>query len=199
MLMIPCPVCGDALRGDRETVGARCPTCREPLYEQPRDPRLGTGGGRCVAHPGNGAVGTCQRCGDYLCGVCWTRWQDKSVCARCVQRALEANEAAPAETRAHLRQAVLAVVFGLAAWGITVVAFLMMMAGMAGEINAILVGFGVIVLLGTPLPSIAGIGQGAAAIRTRGDHMIMATIGLLLSALHTGLIVGMFTFTIWES
>ena len=197
--MIPCPACGDPLRGNRDALGARCPTCREPLYEQPRDPRQGTGAGRCVTHPGNGAVGTCQRCGDYLCGVCWTRWQDKSVCARCVQRALEGNEAPPVEVRAHLRQAVLAVVFAVAAWAITLVAFLMMAAGMSGEINPMLVGFGVIVLLMSPLPGIAGVGQGAAAVRARGDHMIMATIGLLLAALHTGLVVGMFTFAVWES
>ena len=33
----------------------------------------------------------------------------------------------------------------------------------------------------------------------RGDHMILATIGLFLSGLHTGVFLGLFTFALWQN
>ncbi len=143
-------------------------------------------------------MGTCQRCGNYLCTICWTRWLNRSLCTACLERALEAREAAPEETRAHLRQAILAVVFGVAAWGITLVAMVLATLGLEVE-NIILVSLSGFLLLGSPLPAALGIGQGAAAIRARGDHMIMATIGLLLSAFQVGVILGLFLFGIWQN
>jgi hypothetical protein len=203
--MLPCSTCGDPLRGDLTKIGARCPSCREPLYEPARDPRRTSGthealtGSRCTAHANNPAVGTCQRCGDYLCCVCWTRWHGQALCGKCLARSLEGGETAPVEARAHFRQAILAIVFGSLAWLITLLAFLMVFAGAAGQMNVILIGFGVLILLGSPAPAILGVGQGAAAIRARGDHMIMATIGLILSGLHVGMLIGMFTFSMWDS
>jgi hypothetical protein len=195
--MLPCPVCGDPLLGDRERIGARCPTCREPLYEQDRDPhRLAADGSRCVKHPNNGAAGTCQRCGNYLCNICWSRWHDQSLCAACVERALQGGEATPTEARGHLLQAVLAVVFGVIAWLTTIGTIVMIVAGVQGE-NEFLAGVGMIVFLASPVPAVVGMGQGVAAIRARGNHMIMATIGLILSGLHAGMMVGLFTVSVW--
>ena len=197
--MMPCTICGEPLPSDPERTGARCPRCREPLYEPGRDPhRLSAEGGRCAAHPHNGAVATCQRCGNYLCAVCWTRWQQKAVCAGCVNRALEAGETMPAEAKAHLRQAVLAVIFGVLAWLVTLAGFLLAAAGMASGFNEALLVLGGLALLLSPLVSVVGVGQAAAAIRARGDHMIMATIGLILAGLHSGMLVGLFTFSIWN-
>jgi hypothetical protein len=202
--MLPCSTCGNSLRGERDRLGARCPTCREPLYEQARDPHQSANtqeslaGSRCTTHAGNAAVGTCQRCGNYLCSVCWTRWSGQSLCARCLERALETRETSPIEARAHLRQAALAVILGILAWVITLTAAVMVALGGAGD-NLGLAVLGLLVFMASPLPGILGVGQGAAAIRARGDHMIMATLGLILSALHTGMIVGMFTFAAWDS
>jgi hypothetical protein len=58
---------------------------------------------------------------------------------------------------------------------------------------------GAILFLPSPVLSLLGIGQGAAAVRTRGDHLILATAGLLLSALHVGLLVGIFCSNIWQT
>jgi hypothetical protein len=44
-----------------------------------------------------------------------------------------------------------------------------------------------------------GLGQAAAALRARGNAMILATIGLVLNGLYLGALLGLFTFTIWQS
>jgi hypothetical protein len=153
-------------------------------------------------HPANPAVGTCQRCGNYVCGVCWSRWRDRSLCVACVERSLEAGEASPVEKRAHLRQAILGLVFGICAWVIAVLAFILMAAGVAsaegGESGIMLLGVGVIILMATPMLSVLGLGQSAAAIRARGDHMLLATAGLILSGVHTGVVVGLFSLSMWQ-
>ena len=71
--------------------------------------------------------------------------------------------------------------------------------GLEHEPEVGLVAFAGLLLLASPLPAVLGIGQGAAAIRARGDHMILATAGLLLSGLHVGVLVGMFTFAVWQN
>ena len=58
---------------------------------------------------------------------------------------------------------------------------------------------GFLILLASTAPSVFGVGQGAAAIRTRGDHMILATLGLLIAGLHAGMVVGMFTLILWQN
>ena len=111
-----CPACGEYLEGDRDRIGARCPYCRLPLYERPErfKPRPPDTENFCTAHPQNPAVGACQRCGNFQCDLCRSRWRDRSLCVACVNRMLEANEMAPEEARAHLVQSVLALVLGIA-------------------------------------------------------------------------------------
>jgi hypothetical protein len=202
--MLTCPSCRDAIPGDRDQIGARCPRCREPLYEAPHGyPRRSelpdsSAGTRCTAHPGNPALGTCQRCGNFLCAVCRTRWRERSWCMACVERALEAKETSPEEARAHFRQAILAMICGVLAWGLTLAGFLLIALGMSGnDINPVPLIFGFLLLMPTPLPALIGVGQGAAAIRARGDHMILATMGLILSGIHVGVLVGLFTFSVF--
>jgi hypothetical protein len=200
---LQCLTCGERVHGDADQIGARCPRCRLPLYEDPRlawgSPTGSANGSRCVVHDQNGAVGTCQRCGNFLCTVCRTRWRNQVVCIACVERALETQEATPAEASAHFRQAMLAVIFGVIAWLITLVAAGLIAAGATGkEINPVLIGFGFLMLLATPFPALMGVGQGAAAVRARGDHMILATIGLLLSGIHTGVLIGLFSMALWQ-
>jgi hypothetical protein len=67
-----------------------------------------------------------------------------------------------------------------------------------GEMNLIIVGVGTILLMGSPLASVFGIGQAAAAIRIRGDYMNLATAGLILSGVHVGVVVGLFSLAMWQ-
>ncbi len=200
--MFRCFHCHQTIPPADERVGSRCPRCRQPLYEDPRESRAVPavpGESCCTVHGQSAAVGTCQRCGNFMCPLCRTRWRDRVLCLACVSRALESKEQAPAEARAHLRQAVLSVLFGGVAWVIGLVSFAMLLAGAMNGPNLALVGFGFLGLLATPLPALLGIGQAAAAIRARGDHMILATIGLFLSGLHTGVFLGLMTFAVYQN
>jgi hypothetical protein len=194
-----CPSCRERLSGDLDRHGARCPYCREPLYEaDPHGPRRRREVGQCAVHPDNPAASTCQRCGNYVCEVCRTRWRERWLCAACVDRALDRKEAVPAEAAAHLRQALLALVLGAVSWGIILVGVLVATAAVSSK-NIGLVVVASLVLLVSPVASILGLGQAVAALRTRGDHMILATIGLILSGLHVGSIVGLLTFSLSQN
>jgi hypothetical protein len=117
----------------------------------------------------------------------------------CVGRALEAREAAPEETRTHFHQALAALLLGLAGWGIVLVALVFSVLAAASGMNLVLVALVGLSFLACPVPALVGLGLGAAAIRTRGNHLIMATIGLILSALLIGVVIGLFCLGFWQT
>jgi hypothetical protein len=200
--MARCPSCDYPLPDDRDRVGARCPNCRQPIYEPPtrmaRPAREGESS--CPVHAGMETVGVCGRCGNYLCEVCRTRWRGVILCAACVDRALGTSEAAPEQERAHFRQAVLAVVLGLAAWVFSALALVgigVLSAG--GQVAVGLVLLLVFVLAFDVLLAALGVGQATAALRVRGNHMILATLGLIVSGLYVGVMLGLGTFNLWQN
>ncbi len=195
-----CRACRRFLRGDVETVGARCPYCKEPLYEHPL---VSAGGARgkddtvCTLHAENGAVGTCGRCGNFICAVCRSTWHDAVVCPVCLERALESGEAVPGDKRANWWQAVLGMVFGTSAWAVMIFGFVLLFIGIQDGFSLGALGAGSLLFLGSVVFSVAGVGLAAAAIRARGGHMIIATIGLVLGGLHVGTLIGLFSLSMW--
>ncbi|HWG41219.1 MAG TPA: hypothetical protein VN688_00425 [Gemmataceae bacterium] len=196
--MARCPSCDYPLPQDRERLGARCPNCRDPLYEPPE--RIGRpareGEGACVVHPGQEAVGTCGRCGNYFCEVCRTRWRDQVLCAACVERALASREAAPGQARAQFRQALLGLLLGGGAWTALILVALLSLAGTPPVLLGLLVLF---LIAASLLMGVLGLGQAVAVLRTRGSHMILGIIGLIVSGLYMGVFIGIFTFSLWIS
>ena len=196
-----CPSCEYPIPDDRERIGARCPNCREPLYEPPE--RFGRpvreGEGACGVHPECESVGPCGRCGTFMCETCRTKWRDQILCAACVNRAMEAKEAAPEQSRTHLRQALLALGMGIGAWvlsGVGLVAGIVVTVAGGAQPTAPATLLGSLILLGTFLAAAAvalfGMGQAAAVVRARGSHMILATIGLVVGGLFIGTFIGGF-------
>ena len=203
-----CPSCEYPLPDDREKVGARCPNCRDPLYEPPG--RFGRpvreGEGACSVHPECESVGPCGRCGNFMCETCRTRWRDQVLCAACVERALESKEAAPEQSRTHLRQAIMALCLGIGAWVLGVVGFVIaviVLAASGGQPNLMTLGLVTLVFIAMFLAggavSMFGMGQAAAVLRVRGNHMILATIGLVVGALYVGAFMGLFAVSIYIS
>ncbi|MCC6417410.1 MAG: hypothetical protein IT429_04095 [Gemmataceae bacterium] len=199
--MIECRYCGELFYADPERVGARCRRCREPLYERRDAAQVAhepvPAGARCATHPNNPAAGTCQRCGTYICGICRSKWQDRALCLACLTRALDSRETRPEEVRAHQRQALLALVFGATAWGLTLASALLVILRAGADGTSTLGVAGLLVFAGL-LPALFGIGQGAAAIRARGNRMIVATLGFVLSAVHVGAVGGLMALVLWQ-
>jgi hypothetical protein len=194
------------MRDDRERVGARCPNCRDPLYEPPG--RFGRpvreGEGACGVHAECESVGPCARCGNFMCETCRTKWRDQVICAACVNRAMESREAVTEQSMTQLRQAVMALGMGIGAWVLGVVG--LVVAGLAVAASggqpsmgtAAVVGLLMIGLfLAAGAVAMFGMGQAVAVLRARGGHMILATMGLVIGALFVGLFIGLFAVSIY--
>ena len=121
--------------------------------------------------------------------------------AACVDRALGSGEAPPEEKRAQLRQVLLSLGLGLAAWVFSFAAWLLavVVTGASGQLNIGLLVLMVLVFLADMVLAALGLGQAAAALRARGNAMILATVGLVLNGLYLGALLGLFSFTVWQS
>jgi hypothetical protein len=192
------------LPDDRERVGARCPHCRDPLYEPAgrtgRPAREGEGA--CPVHAGMETVGLCGRCGHNVCEACRTRWRNQIVCVACVNRALLAGEAMPAQERDHFRQACLALLLGGGAWLVSVLALLGAVWGARGGPGEVPIGVQFLlrlVLIGNVVVAALGVGQALAALRTRGGYMALAVAGLALGGLYAGALLGLGAWYLWQT
>jgi hypothetical protein len=189
--------------GHPDRHGARCPYCREPLYEKSVAVReVDAEGGQCATHPRNAALRACKRCGNFYCAVCRSRWHGQMLCLACLERALETREQAPEEVRSHFRQALWAVICGVGGWAMAVAGFILAAVGLeAGPTSpTFMLGVaGLLVFLASPAFIVPGLGLGLTAVRARGDHLILATAGLILSALQAGAFIGIFCLSVWRN
>jgi hypothetical protein len=115
------------------------------------------------------------------------------LCAACAERALE--QATENDGGPQLRQAMAALVLGAVSWGVFLGAVVLVAVGMAGK-QVVLVGIAGLLLMGSPLPAVIGVGQSLAVLRVRGGHMILATMGLVLCGLNVGMMLGMILFSL---
>jgi hypothetical protein len=197
--MLDCRHCGEYLRGDALRYGARCPRCREPLYERPdaqrrqREAQESTGS-VCAVHPGNVAIAPCKRCGTFMCGICRSRWDDRTLCIACVDRLQAGAEASPDELKAHRWQAVVSVVLGIFGWFLALPVVIVRGIGSTREVMVALLVLAVMSFL----PSLFGLGLATAAIRVRGDRLVLATIGLVLTGSQIGTVTGLVLLVIWK-
>jgi hypothetical protein len=207
MFMVVCRQCREYIPGDAEEAGARCPNCRLPLFE-PSDPPparpqvLEEKQSACAVHPGNLAVGPCPRCGTFMCSYCRTRWLGRRICLACVERALQGKGENPEEAKAHRRQAILSLVFGLSGWILLALGSLPLLAltrAPASDQAQTLSTVAGLLLLTSLLPPLFGVGQASAALRARGDRMVLAAIGLLLSAAQLGVMLGLLVLNLWNN
>lgn len=197
--MTHCPSCDYPLPRDRERLGARCPYCRDPLYEPPgrisRPVRQDEGG--CAVHASRETVGTCGRCGNFFCAVCRTRWRNQILCAACVERALASREATPEQARAHFRQALLGLLLSLGAWLVFILGLVSAAGTAFANGNVLLAFLALVFVVSAVLMAVVGTGQAAAALRTRGQHMILAASGFLIGCLFLGVFIGNYVLQLW--
>jgi hypothetical protein len=124
------------------------------------------------------------------------------LCLACLERALETKEAAPEDAKAHYQQAVWSLVCGIGGWAFCLLGTVMLIVGLEAGPNSAGIAWllPAMLCLGLSLLFPApGIGLAAVAIRARGDHLILATAGLVLSCLQIGAILGFFGLASWRS
>ena len=116
--MIECPFCYRVFRQPPENLGARCPKCRMPLYEDPakRKRAAEKDYGPCKQHPDAGSIAECSRCGKPICQNCRTRWHVEPVCPNCVDQSIAQDEPSPVEAMMQGRQAWFSLVLALFGW-----------------------------------------------------------------------------------
>jgi hypothetical protein len=200
-----CRHCGGRITEPLEKVGARCPHCRQPLYERSEAARRraqasqASSDKRCAVHPSRGSAGACERCGNFMCWLCRTRWNDKVLCLSCAERAVALQREGPVELKTHRRQALWGVILGVLAWGLVLAAIWLFFARGGRNLQtgpaftALLLG-----VSSAPL-ALFGVGLATAAVRLRGNRMRLATCGLVLTAAHLGLLFGVFLLIAWNS
>jgi hypothetical protein len=197
--MIECPYCYRIFRQPPEKLGARCPKCRMPLYEDPSRRRKAPDKnyGPCAQHPASAAIAKCTRCGTLLCQACRTRWQEEVVCPQCVDRSVADDEPSPQEAQLQTKQAWVAVILAITGWML----FLMTLAPYStfhqGKTSTILIFGTYFFFLTSFLPGLFGLGHALAAMRLRGDHLKLATCGLVSAGSHLGLAIGVIVLNLW--
>jgi hypothetical protein len=197
--MARCPTCEYPLPNDRERLGARCPNCRNPLYEavgrwtRPARPDEAA----CVAHPDCEAVGACLRCGASVCETCRSPWRGQILCVTCVERAYANGEAESTTGRVLTKHALAALLFGCLAWLLSGLFYYSLRHADASPSLGMLM-LQPLLGLTAGLMALFGVGLGGSALRTRGEHVPLATTGLALSGLLLGALLGLVTFTLWQ-
>jgi hypothetical protein len=69
----------------------------------------------CAEHPDNLSVGSCERCGSFVCSLCATPIEARILCPRCFERLHEAGQLRTTR-RESLNWGRLVMVLGLFAW-----------------------------------------------------------------------------------
>jgi hypothetical protein len=129
-----------------------------------------------------------------MCGLCRTRWDNRTLCLACVERLMSGTERAPEDARAHRRLALAALLLGIVAWTLTLP--VIVVRGV-GSVREVLVGLLILAMLSL-IPALFGLGQAASAIRMRGDRMVLATFGLALAGSQVGTVTGLLLLVIWK-
>ncbi|MSQ95710.1 MAG: hypothetical protein EXR98_14285 [Gemmataceae bacterium] len=199
--MIECPYCYRVFRQPPEKLGARCPKCKMPLYEDParRKKNPEQDHGPCEQHPDAGSITRCSRCNKPICQACRTRWHDESVCPRCVEESIADDEPSPREAQLQTRLAWISVLLGFAAWVLLLLTLAPMSTFAQGRVQGIILFFTYFFYLSSLFPAMFGLGYAVSAVRLRGDHGKLATIGLAGAGSQLGIAIGIIVLNVWHN
>lgn len=202
--MLECPHCFRIFRAEPEKLGARCPKCRQPLFERapkrrPTDKDLGP----CARHPGSMAIAKCSRCDKLMCMVCRTRWHEEATCPECIDQSVASGEPLPQETQRQQRQAWTGVVLACTGWFMALLVLWPLTSlhssGAANDWGKWWVYLGTFFFFSSFIPALVALGQCTAALRLRGPQKLLAACGLVGSGAQLGLLVGIIVLNLWHN
>jgi hypothetical protein len=188
----------DVFREPLEKIGARCPTCRLPLFEKERQRAPVVDLGPCAVHVDNAAVAKCQRCGKMMCAFCRTRWEDEIACVQCVDQSLHDGAASPSQARSRKRQAALSLALAFMGWLVLLLALWPLAALYKGSPDRSPATLTLMLFFGSFFFAVFALGQGIASLRERGPRLAVATCGLSLAGLQLGICLGLMAINLWH-
>jgi hypothetical protein len=199
--MIECPFCYRVFRQPLEKLGARCPKCRMPFYEDPakRKKAAEKDYGPCPQHPESATVAKCSRCEAPVCQACRTRWHEEVVCPQCVDNSLADDEPSPLEAQMQTKQAWISVILAVSAWMLLLMTIAPLSTFHQGTVQATIRFVTYLLYFGSLLPAIFALGYAFAAIRLRGSHGTLATCGLVSAGAQLGLSLGVIALGMWHN
>lgn len=199
--MIECPYCYRVFRQTPEKLGARCPKCKMPLYEDPSKRRKTPDKdyGHCLQHPDLPALTTCSRCNQPICQGCRTRWHEEPVCPRCVDESIADDEPSPREAQMQMKHAWFSVILGVVGWGLLLLTLAPLATFHTRQASAGIVFLTYLLFLGSFLPAVFGLSCGVSAVRLRGDFGKLATCGLVGAGAQLGLAIGVIVINVWHN
>src|SRR5439155_5356044 len=199
--MIECPFCYRVFRQPPEKLGARCPKCKMPLYEDPGKRRKPPDKdyGRCEQHPETAAIAKCSRCDKPMCQTCRTRWHEEPVCPRCIDESIGDDEPSPREAQMQTRHAWVSVILAAAGWMILLMTLAPYSTFHLGQVRPTIIFMTYLLFLGSFVPAAFGLGHAVSAIRLRGSLGVLATCGLVGAGTQLGLAIGLIVINIWHN
>lgn len=199
--MIECPYCYRVFRQPPEKLGARCPKCKMPFYEDPAKRRKSPDQdfGRCAQHPESASIAQCSRCGAPVCTACRTRWHEEIVCPQCVDNSLADDEPSPQEAQMQTKQAWVSVILAACGWMLLLMTIAPLSTFHQGTVQPTIRFVTYALFLGSLLPAVFGLGYGFAAVRLRGSHGPLATSGLVSAGVQLGLTIGILVLNLWHN
>lgn len=199
--MIECPFCYRVFRQPPEKLGARCPKCKMPLYEDPAKRRKNPDKdyGQCEQHPEAPAVTKCSRCERPVCQVCRTRWHEEPVCPRCVDESIADDEPSPREAQLQTKQAWTSVILAAIGWMVLLMTLAPYSSFSQGQVKSSIVFTTYFLFLMSFVPALFGLGFALSSIRLRGDFGKLAAGGLIVAGSQLGLAIGLIVLNIWHN
>ena len=199
--MIECPYCYRVFRQPPEKIGARCPKCRMPFYEDPAKRRKNPEKdyGPCPQHPESSTVAKCSRCDSPVCQSCRTKWHDEVVCPQCADNSVADDEPSPQEGQMKTKQAWFSVIAAVSAWMLLLMALAPLSTFHQGIVKPTIVFVTYSLFLGSLIPAIFGLGFAVSAIRLRGSNGVLATCGLVSAGSQLGLTLGVIALNLWHN
>ena len=199
--MIECPFCYRVFRQPPEKLGARCPKCKMPLYEDPSKRRKNPEKdyGVCEQHPDAAAIAKCSRCDKPICQSCRTRWHEEPVCPRCVEESIADDEPSPREAQLQTKQAWTSLILAVAGWMILLMTLVPAQSFPKGQVQPTVVFLTYLLFLGSFVPAVFGLGYAIAAVRLRGDFGKLAACGLVAAGSQLGLAIGVIVINVWHN
>ena len=199
--MIECPFCYRVFRQPPEKLGARCPKCKMPLYEDPTKRRNSPEKdfGPCLQHPETATVAKCSRCDQPVCQACRTRWHQEIVCPQCVDNSVADDEPSPQEAQMQTKQAWFSVIFAVSGWTVLLLTLAPYSSFQQLPVTSTIKILTYFLFLGSFVPAIFGLGYAVAAVRLRGDHIKLATCGLVSAGSQLGLAIGVIILNLWHN